>query len=60
VGFGVRVDRTADLRYPQSDNTYAYYAGPVSVPAAGYCVSFMGEIVYKNDRAVYDSPGSHC
>jgi hypothetical protein len=40
--------------------TFSYYAGPVSVSAAGYCVSFMGEIAYNNEVAVYDSPGSHC
>ena len=42
------------------DNTYSYYAGPVSIPGAGYCVTFMGEIAYNNEVAVYDSPGSHC
>lgn len=43
------------------DNTYSYYAGPVSVPGAGYCVQFMGEIVVNNnDEAIYDSPGAHC
>lgn len=39
---------------------YAYYAGPVSVPASGYCVQFMGEVAYNNDEAVYDSPAGHC
>ncbi|HEV2637797.1 MAG TPA: hypothetical protein VGX23_21770 [Actinocrinis sp.] len=43
-----------------NDGTFSYYAGPVSVPGAGHCVAFMGEIAYANDEAVYDSPGSHC
>lgn len=43
-----------------NDGTFSYYAGPVSVPGAGYCVTFMGEIAYDNDEGVYDSPAGHC
>ncbi|HET9173135.1 MAG TPA: hypothetical protein VFN97_27150 [Actinospica sp.] len=44
----------------QDSPSFSYYAGPVSVPGAGYCISYMGEIVFNNDEAVYDSPASHC
>lgn len=52
---------TSPERSDIDNGTYAYYAGPVKVAAAGKCVRWEGSIIYNDRTVAYESSSwDHC
>ncbi|GAA1857696.1 hypothetical protein [Myceligenerans crystallogenes] len=48
-----------ESRWVRDEDYYAYYAGPVSIAAAGYCIRVTGGLIWNGDPVV-DSITGHC
>lgn len=66
VGMATCSGRTDSTCYPfraeaNNEGNFAYYAGPIKVPARGRCITAAGRIFWKGDIRIVGTPGpAHC